>query len=151
MRTLITGVDEHGRSCLVHDADIPTAPVAGMAGILNAVLYRTTESPPPSRPPGQGAHVDVQIPPGLVRVMVVDHHHDGPATAAAMHSTDTLEFLFVVEGSADFVLDDGAHPVSAGDCIVMTGVDHAWRAGREGSRSFVVSIGTPPLTTPISA
>jgi mannose-6-phosphate isomerase-like protein (cupin superfamily) len=148
MRTLITGVDDQGRSCLVHDGDIPTSPVPGIEGILNAVLYRTTQSPPPARTPGRGAHVDVQIPPGLMRVMVVEHQqHDGPTTATTMHSTDTLEFIFVVEGSADVVLDDGDHRVSAGDCVIMTGVDHAWRARPEGSRTFVVSVGTPPPTS----
>ena len=69
--------------------------------------------------------------------------HDGPSEAATMHHTDTLDFIFVQQGSAEFLLQDGAHEVSAGDHIVTTGVDHAWQAGPDGARLLVVGIGTP--------
>ncbi len=149
MRTLITGVDTQRRSCLVHEDDIALASAPGIEGILNAVLYRTAESPPPARTPGRGAHVDVQLPPGIVRVMVVEHlpheRHDGATTATTMHSTDALDIMYVMAGNAALVLDDGEHAVSAGDCVVTTGVDHAWRVGPDGLRSFVVGVGTPRL------
>ena len=60
-----------------------------------------------------------------------------------MHHTDTVDFVFVQQGSAEFLLQDGAHEVAAGDHIVTTGVDHAWRAGPDGARLLVVSIGAP--------
>src|SRR5580692_9966590 len=122
MRTLITGVDPDGRSCLVHDGDIALAPIPGIEGIVNAVLYRTTESPPPSRPPARGHHIDVDLPTGIIRVMVIEHApHEagaGPTTATTMHSSDAIDIILVMEGGADFVLDDGKHPVSAGDCVI---------------------------------
>jgi hypothetical protein len=34
----------------------------------------------------------------------------------------------------------------AGDCVVVTGVGHAWRPGPEGCVMSVVVIGTPPPT-----
>ena len=96
-----------------------------------------------------GEHIDVQLPPGIVRVMVIEHQprqaHDGPTTATTMHATDALDIIYVVSGAATFVLQDGEHPVVAGDCVITTGVDHAWRAGPDGTRFFVVGIGTPPL------
>jgi hypothetical protein len=148
VRTLITGVDADGRSCLVQDADISLSPVPGIEGIVNALLYRTEESPPPARPRGHAPNIDVQLPPGIVRVMVIEHEahqsKDGPTTATTMHSTDALDIIFVLDGSAIFVLDDGEHPLAAGDCVVTTGVDHALRAGPDGLRSFVVGVGTPP-------
>jgi quercetin dioxygenase-like cupin family protein len=80
--------------------------------------------------------------------MVVDHQphevHAGPLTSTTMHYKDTLDLVLVQEGSADLVLDDGAHPVVAGDLVVMPGVDHAWKAGPDGCRVVVVSVGTPP-------
>ena len=44
-----------------------------------------------------------------------------------MHHTDTLDLETIISGSVDLILDDGAHHLEAGDMVVMTGVDHAWR------------------------
>ena len=147
LRTLITGVDAQGRSCVASDFPVETAGVPGIAGVTNAVVYRTEESPPPARPPARAHTVDVQLPPGIARVMIMEHLADqgrrDATTATTMHNTDALDIVYVIDGNAEFVLDDGAHPVSTGDCVITTGVDHAWRVGTDGARFFVVSIGTP--------
>jgi len=147
VRNLITGVDAEGRSCIAEEHEIEGDPVDGYSGMKVAALFRTEQSPPPARPPALAGTVDVQLPPGWVRWMIVEHAprttHEGTTAAATMHHTDTLDFVYVQEGSAEFVLQDGAHEVSAGDHVVTTGVDHAWRAGPKGARLLVVSIGTP--------
>jgi hypothetical protein len=149
MRTLITGIDTLGRSCMVSDTDVTTAEVPGIPGVLNALLYRTTESPPAPRPPALAPNVDVQLSPGLLRVMVVDHlpseSANGPTTATKMHNTDALDIVYVVEGYADLFLEDGSYVVGEGECVVTPGVDHAWQAGPNGVRFLVFSIGTTPL------
>jgi hypothetical protein len=33
------------------------------------------------------------------------------------------------------------HPLAAGDSVVVTGVDHAWRAGPDGWRLSITTIG----------
>jgi hypothetical protein len=63
-----------------------------------------------------------------------------------MHQTDTLDFDLVVAGSMDLVLDDGPHHLGVNDCVVVTGVDHAWRAGPDGCTLSVFLLGTPPPT-----
>jgi len=147
MRNLITGLDAEGRSCIAEETEIVPEPVGGYSGLKMAALFRTEESPPPPRPPALAETVDVQLAPGLVRWMIVEHAphetHQAPSGATTMHHTDTLDFVFVQQGSAEFLLQDGAHEVSAGDHVVTTGVDHAWRAGPDGARLLVVSIGTP--------
>jgi hypothetical protein len=50
----------------------------------------------------------------------------------------------VLSGSVELILDDGAHPLEAGDAAVVTGVDHAWRTGPAGCRLSVVSVGIAP-------
>jgi hypothetical protein len=68
----------------------------------------------------------------------------GPHDGAAAHHTDTLDFDLVVAGTMELILDDGAHLLETGDCAVVTGVDHAWRAGPEGCTLSVVLLGSPP-------
>jgi mannose-6-phosphate isomerase-like protein (cupin superfamily) len=135
---------------VVDDTDMVTAPVEGIPALTMASLYATNQSPPPARPPALADTVEVKLAPGLVRWMVI--HHEPHAThhatvATTMHHSDTLDFVYVQEGSAELILQDGLHDVGAGDCVVMTGVDHAWKAGAGGCRLMVVSIGTPPPTS----
>lgn len=147
MRNLITGLDAEGRSCIAEETEIVPEPVGDYSNLKMASLFRIEQSPPPARPPALAETVDVQLPPGHVRWMIVEHapntSHDADTAAASMHHTDTVDFVFVQQGSAEFLLQDGAHKVSAGDHIVTTGVDHAWRAGPDGARLLVVSIGAP--------
>jgi mannose-6-phosphate isomerase-like protein (cupin superfamily) len=150
VRKLITGVDAGGRSCLVEEAEVAPAPVGGH-GVNVARVFATNESPPPARLPGLGETVDVRLAPGFLRWMAVEHQphdvHDGPVTSTTMHHSDALDLVFVQEGTAELVLQDGAHAVAAGDFVVTPGVDHAWRAGPEGCRFVVVSVGMPPPAT----
>lgn len=139
MRTLITGVDAEGRSCVVSDDPLTLDQLA--PGFAMGIPFATSASPPPSRPAGSAPLIDQGIAPGLVRWMVVDL---GPGSETPMHHTDTLDLETVVSGSVDLVLDDGAHPLQPGDLVVLTGVDHAWRAGPDGCRLSAVLIGTPP-------
>jgi hypothetical protein len=147
VRNLITGTDAEGRSCIAEDGEVILSPVDGYPGLKTGALYRIEQSPPPPRPPALAGTVDVQLPPGHVRWMIVEHAphdtHEAPTSATSMHHTDTLDFVFVEQGSAEFLLQDGSHEVVAGDHIVTTGVDHAWRAGPDGARLLLVSIGTP--------
>jgi hypothetical protein len=64
-----------------------------------------------------------------------------PNGEAPMHHTDTIDLDTVVSGSIELVLDDGAHAMGVGDCAVVTGVDHAWRAGPEGCVFAAAMIG----------
>jgi hypothetical protein len=46
----------------------------------------------------------------------------------------------VLEGGGDLILDDGSHPFTAGDVIVLTGETHGWRMGPDGCRMSIVVI-----------
>ncbi len=146
MRKLTTGVDADGRSCLVDVVDVTPAAVEGH-GVRVARVHATSEGPPPARLPALGEHVELSLEPGLLRWLVVEHPpYDpavGPTTAGRIHHGDSLDLVFVFEGAGELMLQDGAHPVAAGDLIVMPGVDHAMRPGPEGCRIAVVSVGTP--------
>ena len=140
MKTVITGVDADGKSCVVSQDEMALDQLA--PGFAMGIRYATATSPPPARPGGVAPLVDQGIAPGLVRWMVVDLGRD---SETPMHHTDTLDLQTVLSGSVDLVLDDGAHQLEPGDLVVLTGVDHAWRGGPDGCRLGAVLIGTPPL------
>lgn len=148
MRKLTAGVDAEGRSCLLSAEEVEPGPVAGMATVAVANLFATAQSLPPAWPPARGASVDVQLAPGMLRWMMVEHrpHEEGEDTGipGTMHHSDTVDLIYVVEGGADLWLEDGPHPIGPGDCVVEPGVDHAMAPGPNGCRLLVVSVGTPP-------
>jgi quercetin dioxygenase-like cupin family protein len=139
MRLFITGVDADGKSCVVSNDEVEIDSVA--PGFAIGLPYATTTSPPPARPQGNAELIDQFLEPGHVRWMVVDY---GPKAETPIHHTDTLDLETVLSGSVDLILDDGAHRIQAGDMVVMTGVDHAWKSGPDGCRMTAILIGTPP-------
>lgn len=139
MRLLITGTDPDGKSCITSDTHVEINSLA--PGFAMGIPYATESSPPPPRPPGSAELIDQFIPPGHVRWMVVDY---GPHSETPLHHTDTLDLETIISGSIDLVLGDGVHQLEAGDMVVMTGVDHAWKAGPDGCRVNAVLIGTTP-------
>jgi mannose-6-phosphate isomerase-like protein (cupin superfamily) len=149
MRFLKTAMDERGRSFLESADDIVPASIPGMHTPLVASLFATTESPPPPRTPSAAHHTEVRLPPGHLRWSLIDHLPFDPTAAenaaAELHATDAIDLVYVVSGSATFVLDDGEHEIRTGDCILMAGVPHGQRAGADGCRMLAVSLGTPAL------
>ncbi|MBB3605333.1 quercetin dioxygenase-like cupin family protein [Mycolicibacterium sp. BK556] len=139
MRLFITGVDADGTSRVVSSDEVEINSVA--PGFAIGIPYNTTQTPPPARPAGNADLIDQFLAPGLARWMVVEQ---GPNTETPKHHTDTLDLETVLSGSVDLILDDGVHHLEAGDMVVMTGVDHAWKAGPDGYRMSAVLIGTPP-------
>jgi mannose-6-phosphate isomerase-like protein (cupin superfamily) len=147
MRKYVTGTNADGRSCIVEESDVTPAPIPGLEGIAIASLYKSDTSPPP-RPPQQGHFLDIQFPPGALRWQIVEHsphQHDAtPTTASLMHHTDTVDFILMLEGTTRLVLDDDQRDLAPGDCVLITGVDHAFEAGAAGCRMMSFGVGTTP-------
>ena len=142
MRLLVTGVDAAGRSCAAQDGPLTLQGDAGLEGILYSVLYATPSLPSISTGGGRAADVlDLAVPDGAMRWTVVDY---APGAGFSMHHTDTVDLDVVLSGSVDLILDDGEYPLAPGDSVVVTGVDHGWRAGSEGCRVSVMTIGAAP-------
>jgi len=138
MRTLITGVDADGRSCAVSLQDVALDPIGPGFGL--GIVYATTSNPPPARPAGAAALIDQHLATGMIRWIVVDY---APGAETPKHHTDTLDLETVLSGSVELTLEDGVHLLEPGDMVVMTGVDHAWKAGPQGCRLSAVLVGTP--------
>jgi hypothetical protein len=145
MRLLILGVDAQGRSCVVEQRDVVTSPISGLVGSSIAKLFSIDQSPPPPVVKGFGKYLPNALPPGHVSWYVIDHaprvSDDEHSAATELHYRDAVDLVFILEGGGDMLLDDGAHPVVAGDCIVMEGTDHGLRPGNAGCRLMAFAIG----------
>ncbi len=90
------------------------------AGLDMEAAFREMEE----KLPGMAAHMDPNIP--------------------GMHSTETIDFIYVVSGEIWMTLDDGTEVhLRAGDTLVQNGTRHAWRnKGSETCRFVICLIGT---------
>jgi hypothetical protein len=137
MRQIVTGVDADGRSCVVKEYRLD--PKSGDRSRM-LVSFTTEGEPAPPRPAGQGDQLDLGLAAGSAQVMVAQW---AAGFTHRMHHTDTIDVDTVLEGSAVLVLDDGRHVLEVGDVAIVTGVDHAWEAGPEGTTITFVNVGTP--------
>jgi mannose-6-phosphate isomerase-like protein (cupin superfamily) len=80
--------------------------------------------------------------PGLLRYMDVSD--------PGMHTTDTIDFEVVLEGTVVLELDDGAEvTLHAGDTVVQNGTRHRWRnAGDATARLAVFMCGASHSAVP---
>jgi hypothetical protein len=67
------------------------------------------------------------------------------AKTPGMHTTDTIDFEYIVSGECWLELDDGATVhLKAGDTVVQNGTRHAWRnRGTEPCHIVVFMVGVP--------
>ena len=147
MPLLILGLDADGKSHVASTSDLVAQPTSA-PGVSSKLLHRTTSAPPPSRLSTDVPNIEMGIGPGIVQWMIVEHAPrpaDAPASRITeLHTTDTLGYLQILDGHMDLLLDDGAHELGPGDCVVTNGVSHAMRAGADGCRMITVAVGTPP-------
>lgn len=101
---------------LPDDVD-PKAPASvGYFPVLGETSFKVVTIPPQIE-----EESDISIPEDiLARYFDVDD--------PGMHTSDTIDYVYVISGQADLELDDGRKErVSAGDCVVQRGTRHAWR------------------------
>jgi mannose-6-phosphate isomerase-like protein (cupin superfamily) len=71
--------------------------------------------------------------PGMVEFLEPDD--------PGMHTTDTVDFDYVVAGEVYLELDDGAEVLlRAGDCVIQNGTRHRWNNRSDEPCTIVVSI-----------
>jgi quercetin dioxygenase-like cupin family protein len=135
MRFLIAG-SLTGQSCIIETTD---GPMDG-AHLAAKSLFEISPADVRPRPDGKGPLIDMQLPPGSIRWQ---YARFPPNQDIPVHHTDTLDFVNVMAGRVELVLDDGPHELRAGDGVLVQGVDHGWRTGAESCMICVVMLGTP--------
>ena len=150
VRRIVTGHRPDGRSTVLMDGAAPNVK-RRHAGNASTLLWVTDETPArPSRddraareigvPPPRGGTIFrvAEFPPG-VGGEVRDHEtvlrdfgigadvaRGHPPRHPAVHRTRTVDYVVVLEGEIDLLLDDREVRLKAGDVVVQQGTNHAW-------------------------
>ena len=141
MKLLVTGIDDAGRTCVLQRKDLEP-PGDTMGG---EVFFQLTHIPPLIPPKSDSGFVDAgawtsDMPPRPGEVIWLTVQYPAGGTFER-HQTATIDFDSILSGSLELTLDDGVHGLEAGDCVVMAGIDHAWRAGPDGCTMAVLMLG----------
>ncbi len=155
MRIVVTGHAPDGRAVFVQDHPQETVVASGFPGLINTPLWTAQEvatlpdsgSPGPAGaffPPDGGvrfflltmaAAVPDAAPTAPTAAQLAEAEELFPglfssmeAEAPGMHTSDSIDFVVVLSGTAVLELDDGAERVlTAGDAVVQHGTRHRWR------------------------
>jgi mannose-6-phosphate isomerase-like protein (cupin superfamily) len=151
VRRIVTGHHADGRSTILMDAPAPNVKQRA-AGNGSTLLWVTDESPASVAGKADRAARDIGVPPPrggtIFRIAEFPPHTGGevrdnetvlrdfgigadvkrghPPRHAAIHRTRSLDYVIVLEGQIDLLLDDGEVRLSAGDVVVQRGTNHAW-------------------------
>ena len=162
MRRVVTGLDERNHSVVLFDSKMPLKQVG--PGI-NATNFWITDTYPPSllkddpsarpigtAPPDNGtkfrvveflpldAATEARMPPDMLQKGITNAPARGIAVKhPLMHRTRSLDYVVILSGEIDLMLDDGDVHLKQGDVIVQQATNHAWiNRGREPCRILVV-------------
>jgi len=151
VRRIVTGHRPDGRSTVLLDGPAPNVKQRA-AGNGSTLLWVTDESPAGVAGNVDRAARDIAVPPPrrgtIFRIAEFPPHTGGevrdnetvlrdfgigadvkrghPPRHAAIHRTRSLDYVIVLEGEIDLLLDDGDVRLSAGDVVVQRGTNHAW-------------------------
>ena len=166
VRRVVTGQTREGKSVFVSDEEVepvtdrllPGAEFHRLWGGDEMVSLPTDGTPPAAPayfPPASGFRFGVftvapggtALPEGLdLEAAIGELQEKLPGILEAserenpgMHTTDTVDFDFVLSGEVWLELDDGAEVhLRAGDCVIQNGTRHAWR--NRASEPCVVAV-----------
>lgn len=145
MRRVVTGVVD-GRSRVVIDGPAPHTwcDEIWMATPDEPLGRDPGDAPRPVQPgPGATFFRAVSLSPDAVmREALLQHAPEG-IDPDGFHRTDTIDYVFVLDGPVELELDDGSVQLQPGDCVVQRETNHAWRNRNDHPvRLLVVMVGT---------
>ena len=143
MKLVVTGHDESGKSVFSFAGAPPREVYEGSYDLWSTKgPIAVPDDADPMAPasigyfPSEGETsfkiVSVPRSEGTARQMSAELAEFFDSDDPGMHTTDTIDYVIILAGSADLELDDGAiQPVSTGDVVVQRGTRHAWRVTSE--------------------
>jgi len=151
VRRVVTGIDDDGRSTFLSDGDAfggdawaevwLTNPAVGLDAVVDPQLGIGVLEPPAGGTAFRVFHVppDAQMREAMSRSTVDGIEADG------FHTTETIDYVMVLEGEVSLELDTGEVLLKPGDCVVQRGTRHAWRNRTDGPvKMMAVMVSTRP-------
>ncbi len=146
IRRIVTG-ELDGRSTIVHDGEAPHT--------WCDEIWTTTPTEAFGVDPGSSPPLPLEVPGGVTTFRLVSVPPDAVMRASlasgntegvsadGFHTTRTVDYVYVLDGPVELVLDDARVVVQPGDCVVQRGTNHAWRNhGDQPIRLLAVMVGT---------
>jgi hypothetical protein len=118
----VARLDDEGRSIIGVDR-LDFGPRPGKIEV--AEVWNSARAPVPASHGPVGTPLDVNVRPGGLRSLVTNMH---AGYDSGLHRTDTIDFSVVLDGRVNFVVETGEVTLGVGDCVLVCGVLHAWRA-----------------------
>lgn len=128
-RRVVTGTTGSGKSTVVSDGPVPSEanfsdPKVGNTSDDLWVLQKVPVDLADQRDPVVGYSRQAWPPPGGVIARIITW---GPGFAFRMHRSATIDFIFVVSGRIELLLDEKSVILGPGDSAVQRGTNHGWR------------------------
>jgi mannose-6-phosphate isomerase-like protein (cupin superfamily) len=137
-RRVVTGVNPAGQSTIVSDGQVPDAACFSSPGQATGCDLWLEKTVPVDLDDQSDPMADYSLqswpPPGGVIVRTLTWE---PGYSYPMHRSDTVDFIFVISGQLELVLEDGSTVLAPGDSVVQRGTNHAWRVVGDEPCSFV--------------
>jgi naringenin degradation protein FdeH len=169
VRRVVTGKDGNGKAVVAMDGEAGRVHQRAQLGVTNCLLWVTNSSPVSLSEQGDAADLEIGIVPprnGTIFRMIQfepqrDVHTDpqtklqlfkkmglapeGPSAEnprdPGMHRTRTVDYVAILSGEIDMLLDDTEVHLKAGDVMVQRGTNHAWvNRGTEPCRAIFVLV-----------
>jgi len=169
VRRVVTGKDATGKAIALLDAPAGRVHVRQELGVSNTMIWVTDSTPADLSGAADAANQNVGVTPpsnGTIFRMIefapqqeiktdfdtrlrllrgLGLQPEGPAQDhprdPGMHRTRTIDYIVVVSGEIDLLLDDADIHLKAGDVVVQRGTNHAWvNRGDQPCRMAVVLV-----------
>ena len=139
-RRVVTGLDERGRSTIAIDGS------AIAHGDALGMIWRTGQVPADNASPEDGASAGFdmsRMQAGGTSFFVYEHQ---PRSNGFWHTTDTIDYIVMLEGEVVFEVDTGEVVLKAGDFLVDRGARHRWRNDTDRiAKAACIAIPAVPL------
>lgn len=146
IRRVVTGPDATNKSSALFDGQIPLKTVRPDLGL--GYLWVTHASPAdPSKVDTREDVTGISPPDNGTQFGVVEFSPYDPANPAPpiWHRTRTVDYVVVVSGEIDLMLDQSVVHLKAGDTVVQQATNHAWvNRGKEVCRLLFVLMDAKP-------
>jgi quercetin dioxygenase-like cupin family protein len=137
-RRVVTGLNSSGKSIILSDGFVPEN--ARYLSTKNSTSDLWIENQVPVDLNDITDHfigysMKTEPPQGGVTARIVTWQ---PGFSYPMHSTNTLDILFIVSGTLELILDESKTILAAGDSAIQRGTNHGWRV--DGDEPCTVAV-----------